>query len=178
MLLLAGCSATREIQTAPPRPAVALLPDTTVTADRASLTVTIEPGATRLPAAVQALRFRVAEIHLKPTGGPWTVHPAEVNSVVISRNPMARKQVLSTRVPPASYDSLALTLADVFVQYDANAGGPLTLARDAPLRLPLTVPLAAGRRTMLRLVFEPGASLSHDAACRWFFLPFFETVLE
>lgn len=177
-LLLAACSPTREIQTAPPQPAVALLPDTTVAADRASLTITIEPGTTALPEAVQALRFRVTEIHLKPAEGAWAVYPAEVNNIIVNRNPAVRKQVLSTRVPPASYDSLALTLADVFVQYDANAGGPLTLARGTPLRLPLTVPLAAGRRTTLRLVFEPGASLTHDAACRWFFLPFFETIIE
>ena len=177
-LLAAGCSPTREIHTAPPRPAVALTPDTTVTPDRASLTVRVETGATALPADVQALRFRVAEIMLKPAGGAWSLHPAEVNSFTLTRDGTLPKVVLSTRVPPASYDSLALTLSDLYVQFDAHAGGPLTLPRNTPLRLPLAVPLAAGRRTTLRLVFEPGASLARDAACRWFLLPFFETIIE
>ncbi|HMB93528.1 MAG TPA: hypothetical protein VKP65_21930, partial [Rhodothermales bacterium] len=93
-------------------------------------------------------------------------------------NTRARKPVLSTLVSPAAYDSLALSLTDVFVQFDANAGGPLTLPRNTPLRLPLTTTLAIGRRTVLRLRFEPGASLSRDAECQWFFLPFFEVQVE
>lgn len=178
LLVAAGCSPTRDIRTAPPQPAISLIPDTTVAPDRASLVVSVEAGATALPADVQALRFRVAEIQLKPAGGPWTTYPSDVNAIAVGRGASGRKVVLATRVPPASYDSLGLVLADAFVQFDANAGGPLTLPRETPLRLPLTVPLAPGRRTALRLLFEPGASLSRDAACRWFFLPFFETVIE
>ncbi len=177
-LLAAGCGSTRQIQTAPPHPAVPVTPDTSAVAGLAPLTVTVETGATALPDAIQAMRFSVAEVQLKPADGPWTAFPADINSFVVATGRRTRKTVLSTQVPPAAYDSLALTLTDVFVQYDANAGGPLTLARGAPLRLPLDADLAVGRRTLLRLVFEPGASLSHDAACRWFFLPFFEARVE
>ncbi len=174
----AGCSSTRQIQTAPPQPAVPVTPDTSATANLAALTILVETGTTALPAAIQAMRFSVAEVHLKPADGAWTVYPADVNSFMTAAGQRARKTVLSTRVPPAAYDSLALALADVFVQYDANAGGPLTLPREAPLRLPLQTRLDVGRRTALRLVFEPGASLSRDARCRWFFLPFFALIVE
>ncbi len=177
-LLAAGCSSTREIETAPPRPAVPVVTDTTGTAMLAPLTVLVEMGPTALPADVQAMQFRVAEVHLKPTDGAWTSYPADVNSFLIAGNRRTRKAVLSTRVPPAAYDSLAVSLSEVFVQYGANAGGPLTLPRRTPLRLPLTTSLAIGRSTTIRLVFEPGASLSRTDDCRWFFLPFFEARVE
>lgn len=177
-LLLAGCSSTTQIQTAPPRPALPAPPDTTETADLARLTVVVETGDTALPEAIQAMQFRIAEVRLKRADGGWTTSPSDANTFEVSAGQPVRKTVLSTQIAPVAYDSLALVLSDVFVFYDANAGGPLTLPRDAPLTLPLAIQPLTDQPTMLRLRFEPGASLTHDADCRWFFLPFFEVVIE
>ena len=174
---VAGCSSTRQIRTAPPQSAISVT-DTTDQATLAPLVIVMETGRTVLPDDVEAMQFRVAEVRLKQAGGDWVTYPAEVNNFVLAANKRAQKPVLSTLVSPAAYDSLALSLTDIFVQFDANTGGPLTMPRDAPLRLPLTTTLAVGRRTVLRLRFEPGASLSRDAQCRWFFLPFFEVQVE
>ena len=178
LLMATGCSSTRQIQTAPPRPALEPSPDTTATTDLALLTVVAETGDTALPEAIQAMQFRLAEVRLKPTDGDWIVYPSDANALEITASQRARKVVLSTQVAPVVYDSLALVLSDIFVFYDANAGGPLTLPRDTPLTFPLAAHPSVDQPTVLRLRFEPGASLTHDADCRWFFLPFFETIIE
>ena len=131
-LLTAGCSSTTQIQTAAPRAALPAPSDTLATADLARLTIIVETGETALPEAIQAMQFRVAEVRLKPADGPWTTYPADVNSFNIAAGSRARKVVLSTLIPSAAYDSLGLTLSDVFVFYDANAGGPLTMPHDTP----------------------------------------------
>ncbi len=143
----------------------------------ARLTIMVETGETALPEAIQAMQFRVAEVRLKPANGPWTTYPADVNSFNIAAGSRARKVVLSTLIPSAAYDSLGLALSDVFVFYDANAGGPLTMPHDTPLVLPLAARLTINQPTTLRLLFEPGASLSRDADCRWYFLPFFDVLM-
>ena len=178
LVMAAGCSSTTQIQTAPPRPALEPAPDTMATTDLALLTVVVETGDTALPEAIQAMQFRLAEVRLKPAGGDWVLYPSDASAIEISTGQRARKIVLSTQIAPVVYDSLALVLSDVFVFYDANAGGPLTLPRDTPLRLPLTAQATVDQPTVLRLRFEPGASLTHDDACRWFFLPFFEVLVE
>ena len=176
-LPIIGCSSTTQIQTAVPHPALPPSSDTLATTDLARLTIMVETGQTALPEAIQAMQFRVAEIHLKPADGDWVTYPADVNSFDIGAGNRARKVVLSTLIPPAAYDSLGLVLSDVFVFYDANAGGPLTMPRETPLALPLAARLTIDQPTALRLLFEPGASLSHDADCRWYFLPFFDVLM-
>ncbi len=178
LLLAAGCSSTTQIQTAPPRPAMQAPPDTMATTDLALLTVVVETGDTALPEAIQAMQFRLAEVRLKPADGDWAVYPSDANAFEISAGQPARKVVLSTQIAPVPYDSLALVLSDIFVFYDANAGGPLTLPRETPLTFPLAAHPTVDQPTMLRLRFEPGASLTHDANCQWFFLPFFEAIIE
>ena len=176
-LLAAGCSSTRQIQTAAPLSALPTPSDTIATADLARLTIMVDVGETALPDDIQAMEFRVSEIRLKPSGGDWATYPADINSFDIAPATRMRKTILATRIPPATYDSLSVTLTDVFVYYDANAGGPLTMPRDTPLVLPLTAEATTAAPTMIRLVFEPGASLSQDAQCRWYFLPFFDVMM-
>ena len=176
-LPVVGCSSTTQVQTAVPQPALSPPSDTLAAADLARLTIMVETGQTALPEAIQGMQFRVAEIHLKPADGDWVVYPADVNSFDIGAGSRARKVVLSTLIPPAAYDSLGLALSDVFVFYDANAGGPLTMPRETPLALPLAARLTIDQPTALRLLFEPGASLARDADCRWYFLPFFDVLM-
>lgn len=178
LLGLVGCSSgTREIQTTPPVAAVAP-PDTTADADRALLTVVLETGATALPDAVQALRFRVAEVRLKPTDSLWTAYPADVNRFEVTNGTRTRRTILSTQIPAAAYDSLALDLSDVYVEFGPNAGGPLTMPRDRPLSFPAALDYSASDRATVRLTLEPGASLSQSDDCRWFFTPFVEVAVE
>lgn len=176
LLTLAGCSSTRQIRTAPPRPAVAMPPPSDAAAPRGRLAVAIEVGPSALPDGAAALRFRVAEVRLKPAGAPWIVLPADPNAVEVPADRPFRIPILAADLPAARYDSLALVLGDVFVQYGANAGGPLTLPRDAPLLLPLALDVETGALTALHLRFAPAAALSRSEDCRWFFLPFFEVV--
>ncbi len=177
LVLVGGCSPTTRIRATPPEPAPALAARPQEAEQRVRLTVTLEMGRTPLPPQVQGMRFRVQEVRLKQVAGPWTTYPAGANSFEVGTGMPARKTVLATLVLPAAYDSLALTFTEVYVAYSAHAGGPLTLSRDAPLRMPLR--LQPDRPTILRLTFEPGASLIHEAACcRWYFLPFVTATVE
>jgi hypothetical protein len=170
--LSGGCSSTEQIRTAPPQPARAITGGPADAEPRAVVTVLVATGETPLPEAVQALRFRVAEVQLRQSTGSWVVHPADANTFEIRDGQPLRKAVLTTRIPPAVYDSLAFSLTNVYVEYDDNAGGPLTMPREEPLRLPIAFETLVDRPTTLLLTVEPGASLSRDPGCRWFFLPF------
>ena len=172
LLLGAACSGTREIQTAPPQ-AWTPQPERSEAAPEASLTVVLGRGETALPEAVAALRFRVAEVWLKPEGAAWVRYPAQPNRFEFSADREADRTVLATRLPPAAYDSLGLILEDLYLQYNANAGGPLTMPRGRLLELDVDLYLQTDRPTTLYLALEPGASLTQTEDCRWYFLPFF-----
>lgn len=171
-----ACSGTTQIQTAPPRAATSHSSE--AAALQAPLTVSFETESTALPADIQRLRFRVAEIYLKPKGGEWTSYPCDVNSFELAAGTRTRKTVLSTRVPPVAYDSLGITLNEVFVLFDANAGAPLTMANGTPLQLALDMTPGTETPTVLRLSMDPGASISRSADYRWFFLPFITAAID
>lgn len=176
--LVAACSSTHQIQTAPPRPAVALSPDTVDATPRALLSVVVQTGTTALPDDVAGLRLRIAEIRLKPTNGTWTNYPADLNQFEWNAQNRPRRTILSTHVPATAYDSVAVVLGDLYLTFDANAGGPLTTPREAPARLPLAWTLREDRAATLRLTFEPGASLMRTRDCHWIFTPFFQAAVE
>ncbi|MDZ4699021.1 MAG: hypothetical protein SH809_04880 [Rhodothermales bacterium] len=179
VILLAGCGGTRQIQTAPPRPAPAAVRSAEVNGQMALLTIDVVVGESALPADARALRFRVDQVRVKPRGGVWETYPADVNSFEIAATRRAgSKTIFSTRIPPQRYDSLGLVLSDVFVLYDENAGGPLTMARDRPIELGVALDARAETPLRAELTIEPGASLTQDAACRWFFLPFWTVRVE
>lgn len=171
LLFLSSCISTRQIQTASPRPASSPLENTN-TAGMSVFSVTIETGQTPLPSDVQALRFSVDEVHLRSEEGEWIVMPADFNSFEILANRELSKNVLSTRVEPMSYDSIALSISDLFVLYDENAGGPIAWPRDQPIKEPLSIDPDVGVATRVRIILEPGASLLKDPQCRWYFSPF------
>lgn len=176
MLLLSSCISTEQIQTSSPRPASSPLANAN-TAGMSVFSVTIETGTTPLPADVQALRFTIDEIHLRSEDGEWKVMPAEFNSFEILSNRELSKNILTTRVEPMSYDSIALSLSDLFVLYDENAGGPIAWPRDQPIKEALNIDPQVGVATRVRIVLEPGASLVKDPQCRWYFVPFWTAEL-
>ena len=136
------------------------------------LAIDIETGATSLPADVQALRFRIEEIRLHTDEGEWITYPAELNSFEVLPGRFLGKTILSTRVQPVLYDSIAVKLRDAFVLFGENAGGPLTLPRESPFKIAVNLHPKTGEATQVRIVIEPGASLFKDSKCKWYFMPF------
>jgi hypothetical protein len=142
------------------------------------LEVFFQEGGTDLPVEVSKLRFRIAEVHLRQQGGEWVRLPSDLNLIEIDRGgDGVRKAVLHARVPPADYDSLALSFDRVYVEFDANSGGPLALAADTPHRMKLDLRLDLVHPASLILRFEPGASLIRSSDCRWFFVPLLRPVI-
>lgn len=176
MVGMSACSGTTQIQTAAPRAATSNSDE--AAAVQAPLMVSFETESTALPPDIQRLRFRVSEIYLKPKDGEWTAYPCDVNSFETAAGARTRKTVLSTRVPPVAYDSVGVTLNEVFVLFDANAGAPLTMVRGTPLQLALDLTPSTENPTTLRLSMDPGASISQSADYRWFFLPFITASIE
>ncbi len=162
--LLAGCGGVREVRTQPPRPAVAV-PDTATASDRTALTITFDLAGS-MPPDVTALRLRVAALWLKPAVQAWEKRPVS-NGTVASGEPPVR--LLAATVPSRRYDSLAVVIADPFVTFGPNAGGPLTVADSGLVALPLSLDL--GSATTLRLRLDPAASLARDSTGRWAFRP-------
>lgn len=142
------------------------------------VSVDIVTGSSALPPDVQALRFRLDEVRLRTEAGEWLTFPAELNSFEILQNRQVQKTILTTRVQPLVYDSLALKVSDVFVLFDENAGAPLTLPKDKFFTMDLGVEPAVGTVAQVLIAFEPGASLMRGADCRWYFIPFWKKLDE
>ena len=163
-VLYVGCGGVREVQTQPPRPAVAVS-DTAAASDRIALTVTFAVGDD-LPPEVTALRLRVAALWLHRDDEGWQKRPVS-RSIVESGGPPVR--LLSADVPRRRYDSLAVVLADPFVTFGPNAGGPLTVADSGVVRLPLTLDIRERSHVEFHLHLDPG--LARDSTGAWHFQP-------
>ncbi len=177
-LVLSGCMSTRQIQTSSPRPINAPGLTDEVAGGMGLVSVDIVTGSTALPSDIQALRFRLEEVRLRTEEGEWLTFPAELNSFEILQNRQVQKTILTTRVQPLIYDSLAFKMNDVFVLFNENAGAPLTLPKDRFLTLGLGIKPVVGTAAQVRIDFEPGASLMKDADCRWYFIPFWKKLDE
>lgn len=171
LLLLTGCSETREIQTAPPQPGPSA--DQDAPADRSLLTVVLETGPTHLPRAIQSIRFRADTLRLKRAGGPWVSHPLAAGPLTITDERRPRRELWQGVVTAARYDSAAVSLQDVFVEFGPNAGAPLQVRR--PASVPAALTLEPGEPAEMHLQFEPGLSLLQRAGCEWYFRPVFRT---
>lgn len=178
-LALAGCTSTRQIQTARPQPAVSPAAQQAATEPRTPVLLVLETGATPLPDDVERLRFRIMEVQLLSSDSTWTTYPAELNTFELQRGgPPVRKTLLTTQLPPGAYDAVALTFGSVYAEYGPNAGGRLTIPGDAPVRVPLAFNLEPNRPATIRLTLEPGASLSRSSDCRWFLVPFLTAAFD
>lgn len=162
--MLAACGGVREVRTQPPRPAVAVADSATVP-DRTALAVTFAI-AEALPPEVAALRLRVAALWLQPTGEAWQKRPVD-SGAVESGDPPVR--LLAADVPRRRYDSLAVVLAEPFVTFGPNAGGPLTIPDSGLIRVPLALDLAGRSRAEIRLRLDP--ALTRDSTGAWRFQP-------
>ena len=180
LLLLAGCSSTRQIETSPPQTIdAAEQEDDRPTTQQARLTVSLEQGETALPDDIERFEFRIAEVRLHETGGGWIRLPSDVHHFTLPLPQRSRRVVLDTQIAPAAYDSVALTFDRLFARFSENAGAPLTAAAgDEPLRLALNLSTSLDTRSAVTFQFEPGASLRRAPDCRWFFVPTLRAVVE
>ena len=174
LLLTAGCSSTREVETSRPRAYEAEDGGEPESPRQARVSIFLERGETDLPHAIDHLRFRTAEIRLRTTEGEWIRLPSDASPVEIARGTAAqRRLVLDTRIAPMRYDSMAVTLNNVFVRFNENAGAPLTTASDAPQQFVLDLEARLDVPTTVHLRLEPQPSLRRTQDCRWFFVPMF-----
>lgn len=164
----ASCSSTRDVYTEPPRPAIPPA-DEASPRGRAQLDLYLQSGPSVLPAAVDELQFRVDTLRLKASGGSWRAFPTSDQPFVVTAEHRPRRLLLTADLPPGTYDSLALDFDDVWVQFGANAGAPLTVHPAPPLAFPFS--LQTNRSRLLQIVFEPGLSIYRHANCQWVFLP-------
>lgn len=180
LVLSAGCSSTREIETSAPRSPAAVASEAQESdPQNARLTVILEPGGSMLPADVHELHFRIAEVRLRGVNEGWTRLSSEMQRVELRRTSRGTSRtIIDTRLPPAEYDSVAVSFDQVFVRFNANSGAPLAVADDAPLTFPLSVRSTVDAPTTLRLQLMPEASLVRSRDCRWFFIPVVEADAE
>ena len=174
--MVSSCISTEQIQATSPRPASTGLVSAN-SAGMGAFSVTVTTGGSSLPGEVQALRFSIDEIHLRSKEGEWKVMPVELNNFEILPNRELTKNILSTRVETMAYDSIAISISDVFVLYSESAGGPIAWPRETPSKEALSVSPNVDVPTRVRIVLEPGASLLRDKKCQWYFVPFWITEL-
>lgn len=165
-----GCSSIEEVRTTPPRAAVPP-PDTTVEVG-VPVAVTMEVLPPALPDDVASLQFRAREVWLHTPSEGWTSYPADVHQFVVEGSRPERRSILSSRVPPARYDSIGVVLEDVYVTFDPHAGSPLTMPRGEPFKVPVSLSLREQQPARIQLLVDAEASLWQDDRCRWFFVPF------
>lgn len=171
-----GCSSTEEIETSRPRTPEGSTSEETPADRQAQLVVTLAQGESALPDDIERLEFRISEVRVHRADGEWVRLPSDMRQFTMSqRQSEPRRTVIETSVPPAEYDSVAFAFNSIFATFNANAGAPLTAPDDAPLRMALKLNPSLEDRTVLALLFEPGASLRRSPDCRWFFVPVIRT---
>ena len=176
--ILPGCMSTREIETSSPRIFSSPESSDAAAAGMSLMAVELVTGETELPAEIQALRFRVDEVRVQNQDGEWLAFPSEMNSFEVVPGRRVNKTVLTTRVLPVAYDSLALKIRDVFVLFGENAGAPLTLPGDEAFGKAITLKTEIGKPSQVSIIFEPGASLARDPSCQWHFVPFWTVSVD
>lgn len=171
---LSACARTSSIQALPPRPAAPI--DTSALAleeaGLARIDVALRISGTALPEDIGRIRLRPTEVRLHERGGSWVGYPATGGAFTISGSAADTRRILSMQVVPTDYDSVEVAFGDLYVEFDGNAGGPLTRADPPRSSRYVAASPALGTTTTVTLTLNPGASVFQDAACSWHFLPF------
>ena len=169
--LLAGCRSSRIIEVPPPSSSDSQLANSG--SARGSVNVILETGQREMPDGVQSVRFRVNEVEFRSNVGQWTQRLSNRETVSATKTRRSEVPLLSTELAAVPYDSIAIHVTDVYVEYNAHAGGPLIPVHS---RVSLSVDLEpdpASAQT-IRLMFHPAQSIRADSAA---FLWRFEPVL-
>lgn len=176
--LFSGCARTRSIEALPPRPGVqnGSTNADLLQAGLARLEVKLEVPAQSMPEDAASVRFRVAGLRLRESGGMWHSYPAGAGVIRVDGRERLERTVLSTQISPAKYDSVEISFDDVYVEFDANAGGPITSEESPRAARLVEVEAEVGGEMIVILRLDPAASLIQDSSCRWHFLPFVSVV--
>ena len=168
--LPAACSGVNEINVGAPRPAVV---DTTSAAlNRGSILIELTASEADYAEGVLSTRFRVGQIWLKDRDGQWIKRMAESEPFRVAGSGTITRRVLATQVPAAAYDSLALFLRDIYVEYGPTAGGVPTIRGADPLTVAAPFSVENDERTIIRLRYRPAPSITRDTTDgRWTFTP-------
>lgn len=172
LFVLAGCARTRSIEALPPRPVVVSEAGELLAAGLARLEVRLSVPEQPEREEVEAMRLRVTGVRFRNSDGTWRSFPAAGGLLRIDSREKLDRSVLSTQVDPALYDSVEVTFGDLYVEFDANAGGPIVSETAPTARRALHVRTQAGKETVVEVRLDPEASLIRDSDCRWHFLPF------
>lgn len=165
-----GCSSTEQIEALPPSPGIVALPDSLEdTLARVSISLRTDGD---LPDDVERLRLRVAEVRLLPRSGTWRSLPASSGLLNLAGPSQAERTILSSRIPAGVYDSVEVVFGDLQLEFGSNVGSRLTSADPPSTKRSISLNIDQSAVIDLMLTLNLPASLSQDAACRWYFLPF------
>lgn len=178
LVIASACSSPRQIEVSRPQSARSL-PTGQRDADMSgNVNVVIESGPSELPDEVQALRFRIGEVSLRTTDGKWTSYPATTRSLELVRGAPFERTILATRIPLTRHDSIGISFLDVYAEFNENAGGPLTIHGDRPLKIGIDFSPESGRASIIRLRIDANASLLRLPSHQWHFLPYLTAEMD
>ena len=171
LLFLAGCKSSHEIIATPPVPAT----PSPATAQVATLQIFFEQGQSKVPPDIQQLRFHLRTVGLSSDTltQRWSIN----RSIQITPDQLFHQLLLTTEVPAHTYDSLYIALAQPYLTFSPNAGGPLAMTLPE-MTIPASFQLKPGGQYALYIRFEPEPSLWRDKHCHWHFEPFIVPVLN
>ena len=170
-VLWIGCSSTEQIEALPPAPGIVALPDT-LDASLARVSISLRTEG-ELPEDVERLRLRANEVRLHAHEGGWRTLPASSGILQLSGDTQrVERNVLTTRIPAGSYDSLEVVFDELQLDFGPNVGSRLTSSRPPSTRRAMSLTVERSETVEMRLTLNLAASLARDASCRWYFLPF------
>ncbi len=162
----AGCSSGgRQIVALPPRPTAPPV-QAPAAPPRAPLAVGLLGDGAPLPEEVAEVRFVVGEIGLWGAQAGWVWFP--VGAAVARPAPQERaaRELAVVQAPPGRYDSLAVTIRDVFVRFGETSGGPIGYA-PAGRPLPIQLDVAAEPAPRLLVQLSNARLVVRADSCRW-----------
>jgi len=170
-----GCSTSRVVEMEAPSVSDAF--DHTDDEARGSVNVILHTSS-EMGSGIESTRFRVAEISFRRTTGQWIQRLSNREAISATRSHRSAVSLLSTELAAFPFDSLAISLSDVFVTYNRHAGGML-IPEDDPIQLPITLLPDPTEAADIHLQFHPAESVRLDTmALRWMFEPKFTVIAD
>lgn len=170
LVLTTGCGSVERIQTQ--QPEVASYEGEEGPARTVPLVVTMEASSGTLPETISSFRFQVGEIHFLAADSTRWTRDASRFEFDLPRNAGDPATLVRTHFHPREIESIALRISNPYAEFGANAGGPLTVRTSDSIRVELEEPAPEeGEPYVIRVTFDPNASLDRDASCRWHFTP-------
>lgn len=170
LTLTAGCGSVESIQTQ--QPEAATYEGEEGPAPTVPLVITMEASSGGLPDAMSSFRFLIGEIHFLAADSTRWTRDASRFEFDLPRSAENPATLVRTHFHPREIESIALQISNPYAEFGANAGGPLTVRTNDSIRVALEEPAPEeGEPYVIRVTFDPDASLRRDASCQWHFTP-------